>query len=269
LTEVTVEEVPTLAKLFPRFQEFPYKNENETFNGVPWTWGFLGLTYSPERVEAEPESWEILLEPTYKDRVAVLDDAQNNIALAAVILGLNPDRLTQEEMAEVKEFLTQIVTQSKTLAASYGDFTSLMAAGEVDLIFLGWIGIDFFIEGAEAKTIVPNRGPNGLPGRSLAFSDLLIIPPDADNRTAALAFGEQVIKGKTAADAASFLGAGVTNPEVVPLLDEKTRNLFPFDDLDSFFERVVLNLGFPRGESEFVTFEQTLKEWDDIKSAAL
>ncbi|MCL4289094.1 MAG: ABC transporter substrate-binding protein [Thermoleophilia bacterium] len=266
---ISVEEVPSLAKLFPRWQQFPYRNDDGTFNVVPWTWGSLGLTYSPERVGEVPESWEIVFDPAFKDRVVMLDDAQNNVSLAALILGFNPDELTQEQFAEVKDFLGRVMKQSKTLAPSFGDIVSLFAAGEVDLNFLGWIGTDVFIEGAETKTIVPAKNPDGSLGRSLAFCDCAMIPPDADNVPAALAFSEQLISGQIAADAAAYLAAGTTNPEVVALIDETTRALFPYDDLGAFFERVALPNGFPRESDEFVTFDETVKGWEDVKAAAL
>ena len=161
---ISVEEVPSLAKLFPRWQQFPYRNEDGTFNVVPWTWGPLGLTYSLDRVKEEPESWEIMFDPAFEDRVVMLDDGLTNMGLAAVILGFNPDELTQEQFAEVKDFLRRLLKQTKTLSPSYGDVISLFAAGEVDLNFLGWVGTDIFIEGAETKTIVPAKNPDGSPG---------------------------------------------------------------------------------------------------------
>ncbi len=266
---ITVEEVPSLAKLYPRFQEFPYRNDDGTFNAVPWTWGPLGLTYSPDRVDEEPENWDIMFDPAFTNRVVMLDDGLTNMGLAAVILGYNPDELTREQFEDVKDFLRRLLAQTKTLAPGYGDIISLFAAGEVDLNFLGWVGTDVLIEGGTAKTIVPAKNPDGSPGSALGYVDCAMIPPDADNVPAALGFCEQLISGQAAADVARDFVAGVTNPEVEALLSEEARAMFPYGDLDSYFQRVYLPSGFPRESDEFVTHGETFTAWDELKAEVL
>ena len=60
---MTVEQVPGLAGLLPAFQVAPWKNDDGTYNGAPWTWGFTGLTYRSDRVP-EPKSWHDILGPS-------------------------------------------------------------------------------------------------------------------------------------------------------------------------------------------------------------
>ena len=59
------------------------------------------------------------------------------------------------------------------------------------------------------------------------------------------------------------------NPEVVALLDEATRALFPYDDLSAYFERVYLPSGYPRESDEFVTHGETFEAWEELKAEAL
>ena len=62
----------------PAFQVAPWKNDDGTYNGVPWTWGFSGLTYRMDNVP-EPQSWQDILDPKYKGRVSTVDGAMNNV----------------------------------------------------------------------------------------------------------------------------------------------------------------------------------------------
>ena len=263
MSPITVEEIPELEKLYPIFQGKPWKNDDETFNSVPWTWGPLGITYAADRIE-EPASWDTMFEPKYKGRVTLLDDSVQHVQMASVILGYNPDELTHEQLAEVKEFLIRVVKQSKNITATTGDQVSLMASGEIDLVFLGWTGIDAAMrdKGKTAITVIPKGG------RSIGFADAAFVPPEADNRAAGLAFAQQLITGDVAAAAAKTFVAAVTNPEVVPLLDSSVKDMYPYDDVDAYFEQLYFPRGYPRGESEFVTYDEAVKAWEEIKAAA-
>ena len=88
---MTLEEVPGLAGLMPAFQVAPWKNDDGTYNGAPWTWGYSGVTYRTDRVP-EPTSWQILLDQKYKGRVSTVDSATNNVALGAIAVGIDPTR---------------------------------------------------------------------------------------------------------------------------------------------------------------------------------
>jgi spermidine/putrescine-binding protein len=263
LSKITEEEVPTLAKMYPAFQKAPWRNEDGTYNSVPWNWGVLGLTYAPDRID-EPKTWDVMFDPAMKGRVAAFDDGKQNVQLAAVILGYDPTQLTQPQLEEIKKWLVRLVKQLKTFTPTTGDQVSLLASGEVDLVFLGWIGIDALIKdkGGKAKTVVPQGG-------ALGYCDSLFIPPTADNRTTALAWCEESLKGKVAAQAANALYAGVPNPEVVPLLDPQVQKIVPYDNVEKFIsDEIVLPLGYPVKSDKFVTGDQALKAWEEVKAAA-
>ena len=42
ISPMTLDQVPGLAGLMTAFQGAPWKNDDGTYNGVPWTWGFTG-----------------------------------------------------------------------------------------------------------------------------------------------------------------------------------------------------------------------------------
>jgi len=259
LSPISVEELPALNKLYDKFKSSPWRNADGTFNSVPWTWGPLGITYRSDKID-EPKSWETIFEAKYKNRVGILDDAAH-IGTAAVILGYQMDKLTQPQLRECKSYMSRVLGQAKTLSAAFGDAVSLLASGEIDIFWSGWPQIDVLIadKGGSAKTIVPAGE------KAQAFSDANFIPPRADNRTTALAFIEQTISGQVAADAAKSLAAGVTNPDAQSLLDPALKALYPYDNIDRYFQQLVFSPGFPQGKSEYVTLEESVKAWQEVK----
>jgi spermidine/putrescine-binding protein len=257
---ISASELPVLDRLFPKFKGAPWRNEDGSFNSVPWTWGPLGITYRSDKID-QPKSWNTLFEPAFKNRIGILDDPAH-MGTAAVILGYQIDQLTQAQLSECKKYMQHVLKQAKTLSVAFGDAVSLLASGEIDVFWSGWPQIDVLIadKGGRAKTIVPSGE------RSQAFSDANFIPPGADNRAAALKFIEQTVSGSTAAEAAKSLAAGVTNPDVVSELDPSLKSLYPYDSIDSYFQQLVFSPGFPHGDSEFVTLDQSVKAWQEAKA---
>ena len=260
LSPITVSELPVLDKFYDKFKGSPWHNGDGTFNSVPWTWGPLGITYRSDKID-EPKSWEAVFDAKNKNRIGILDDPAH-IGTAAIILGYQIETLTQAQLGECKSYMKRVLKQSKTLSAAFGDAVSLLASGEIDIFWSGWPQIDVLIadKGGKSKTIVPAGE------KSQAFSDANFIPPDADNRATALAFIEQTVTGQVAADAAKSLAAGVTNPDVQGLLDPGLRVLYPYDNINSYFEQLVFSPGFPHGKSEYVTLEESVKAWQEVKA---
>jgi spermidine/putrescine transport system substrate-binding protein len=258
LSPITVEEVAALGDLFPAFDQAPYKNEDGTFNSVPHNFGWNGLAYVPDRVKVEdPETWEMLFDPSVKGRIGAWDEPIAQIQLAAFINGFNPDQLTHEQLDEVKGWWRRLRPQIKAFATSTGDIFSLLSNGDVDVAFLAWNATDQFAKGA--KAIIPREG-------AIGWVDAIFIPPDADNRATALAWCQLLLEGEVAAKMYGSFAGGATTTKVVPLLDQKTRKLFPYDDLRGLFDKLWKPRGFPRGESEFVTADEAVAAWQEIKA---
>jgi spermidine/putrescine-binding protein len=257
LSPITVEEVPALEHLFPVFDRAPYKNSDGTFNSIPHNFGWNGLAYAPERVSADPTTWDVLFDPSLKGRIGAWDEPLGQIQLGSFVNGFDPDRLTQEQLDEVKAWWKRLRPSIKAFPTSTGDIFSLLSSGDVDVAFPSWNATALFARGA--KAIIPREGAVG-------WLDALFIPPNADNRATALAWAQLLLEGKVAAKMYDSFAGGATTKTVVPLLDARTRKLFPYDDLESLFDRLWQPLGFPRGESEFVTADEAVAAWQEIKA---
>ncbi len=119
ISPMTVEQVPGLDGLLPALQVPPWRNDDGTYNGSPWTWGYSGVTYRTDRVP-NPASWQDLLKSEFKGRVSTIDSATNNVALGAIAVGIDPDTMTTEQLnGAVKDYLiSSSVKPGRSLPAS-------------------------------------------------------------------------------------------------------------------------------------------------------
>jgi spermidine/putrescine transport system substrate-binding protein len=261
---MTVDEVPGLAGLLPAFQVDPWKNEDGTYNGAPWTWGFTGLTYRTDRVP-EPASWMDILDPKYKGRVSTVDGALNNVGLASLAVGLDPDTLTTAQLqGEVKDYLTQLIGQIKALAPSIGDQISLLVSGDVDYMVAGltFMDAETAAKGVKTKTVVPSEG-------AIGWADTAFIPPTAPDKQNAFAWINHVLDPVQNAKANSDFLQGPGVAAAIPLLTPEAKAQYPFDDIDNYLQNTLtFNRGFPREpDGDRATYDQVIQTWEEVKAS--
>ena len=203
------------------------------------------------------------------DLVGKIEDADavmlyHNLALTAKILGLQSSALPKDKLGDVVGFLEQMVAQTNGIAPSFGDMTTQLVSGEVIAAFHGWSAMNNFAaeQGVTTiKTNLPNEG-------SHSFCDAYAIPSTAKNPNAALAWINQSLDPATNAEAATYLVGGVTVAAAVDKLDEVTRGLYPYDDLESLLEKAPLASLPPVESDDFVTFSEWQDAWAQLKAGS-
>jgi spermidine/putrescine-binding protein len=261
---MTLDQVPGLAGLMPAFQVAPWKNDDGTYNGVPWTWGFSGLTYRVGAVP-EPQSWQDILDPKYKGRVSTVDGATNNVGLASIAVGIDPDTMTTAQLqGEVKDWLLQLKSQIRALAPSIGDQISLLVSGDVDYMVVGLTFMDAVAakKGVKTKTIAPSEG-------ALGWADTTFITPTAPNPQNAYAFANQLLDPATNASANSSLQQGPGVQASIPMLSAADKALYPFDDINNYLQNTLtFNQGWPhQPEGDRATYDQVIQTWEEVKGS--
>jgi spermidine/putrescine-binding protein len=267
MAPISVADVPSLAKMYPFFQDSPIWRTApgaDTYNSVPWTWGAIGINYLTDKVEA-PESWNVLIDPKNKGRVGTIDDAYNNVSIAAIALGLDLTRISHDQLnGPIKDWLQKLKANAKTISTNLGDQQTLLVNKEVDYMS---VGLTLFVVGAKGQGadnvgfVVPKEGGFG-------FCDAAFVTPWAPHRENALAFCEALLDGETAALAADNLAGGVAVPDVVPLLDEATRSLYPYDRLNDYLTKELkFEVNYtPESGQDIVSFDEINSLWQQIKA---
>ena len=104
--------------------------------GLPFAWGSLPLVYDTAAFPAAPESWEVMWDEQYAQQMLWMDDANNSITLAALIVGAaNPYQLTDEDFAKIKDKLIAQKKLSLSYYAGFDDGVNLFAQNSIKLMF--------------------------------------------------------------------------------------------------------------------------------------
>jgi spermidine/putrescine transport system substrate-binding protein len=265
LLPIDPDRVPNLKKLFPFFSgdvgNF-WVNDDGTRTGVPYLWGFAGLTYDSAKVK--PTSYHDLLEPQFKGKVALIDDPQITFVLAAHLLGLDPGAVKKSDYAKVEDYLTRMVGQSKGASPTFADLGERIISGDATAIFTGFASINLTAAAKGVKTvttILPNEGGVG-------FCDAWAIPKSCDNLGTAYSWLNLVVQPKVNAQAAMANYYNVTVEDAVPFLSKDIKGLADYAHIDTVLEKAPFYNNPPQESSEFVTFDEMVKGWQEIKTKA-
>ncbi|MCJ7569443.1 MAG: extracellular solute-binding protein [Anaerolineales bacterium] len=255
--------IPNYDNLYDNFrgQDF-WEDEEGNVWGVPFTWGAEGSNYNADITEA-PASWTDLLEPEFKDRVGMVDDMNGAVIIAGRILGFGDQlpNITHEQLAQIKELILQFKSQARGIAPSFGDLNDLLVSGEVIVTYPGWAAVNSWAQerGVNVQHTIPAEG-------GFTFIDAFAIPAGADNYDTAIAWINESLSPEVQACQAAALAAGVVNPEAVPLLDEATANLYPYETINEVFEKAPVYSLPPLESDQYATYDDWLSMWEEAKA---
>jgi spermidine/putrescine transport system substrate-binding protein len=109
--------------IFPVFRNLP---DLQAGDGkvwmVPWDWGNTSILYRTDLVKDPEPSWNLLWNKEYAGRMATIDAVHDTPVVAALLAGVNPFDMTEEEMNKVADKLRE---QRPLLSAYTTDMTSV------------------------------------------------------------------------------------------------------------------------------------------------
>lgn len=264
-SEITTDEVPALDKMLPFFKEGSFwKISDGVYNSVPWTWGPIGFTGRPDRIPQDSiTSYQDFIKPEFKNRLETFDDALNVIATGAVASGLDPSKVTREQLnGPIKDYLTKLRPNLKVLATSLGDQINNLVSGDVDgtLVGFNWAVLETAKQGTETYFLVPEKEG------SYGFADAVFIPPNAPHRANALAYANAMLEGETAVTMQGYLNQLSPNPDVIEQASAELRALYP-EDLDVYTgETLQWNKSYNDPDGPYATIAEWTKLWEDVKA---
>ncbi len=128
LSPIDLDAVPNFRHLEDRFWGLHYDPKNRY--SIPYLWGTTGLAVNREKVPGETASWEILWNPKYRGRIAMLSDPDEVIGAALKYLGHSLNTINHGELREAETALLE----QKPLLAGYldpGQIKEKLADGEI------------------------------------------------------------------------------------------------------------------------------------------
>ena len=219
LSELDHDRLPHLGGTAPDFLGQNWDRENRF--SIPYLWGVTGIA-SDSRLVPSVDSWNALLDPRWKGRILMLDDAREAIAFGALILGIDPNTRDPESLARIQK----ILVDQKPLVRAYdsASFDDAVLSGEVTLA-QSWSGqiAKIMKEAPWVRFTIPREG-------AMVFVDNLAIPKNAPHAALALEFLDFVMEPEIAAEIC--LTTGYSTPSragraLLPRAVQDNRAMFP------------------------------------------
>ncbi|MBO3445463.1 spermidine/putrescine ABC transporter substrate-binding protein [Clostridium sp. CCUG 7971] len=184
---------------------------------VPYMFGTVGLVYNKDVVKEKVDSWDILWNEKYKNKIFMFDTYRDTMGAALKKLGYSLNTTDPKEIEEAKELL---LNQRKLVNPIYGvdNGTTMIPAGESDINMI-WSGegLNLQEENPNLVYVVPKEGAN-------FWIDSLCIPHNAKNVEGAEKFINFVSDKKSALRIADEIGYTTPNREARLQQPEDVRN---------------------------------------------
>lgn len=184
---------------------------------VPYMFGTVGLIYNKDVVKEKVDSWDILWDEKYKNKIFMFDTYRDTIGVALKKLGYSLNSTDPKEIEEAKELL---LSQRKLVDPIYGvdNGTTMIPAGESDINMI-WSGegLNLQEENPNLVYVVPKEGAN-------FWIDSLCIPSNAKNVSGAEKFINFVSDKESALRIADEIGYTTPNKEARLEQPESIRN---------------------------------------------
>jgi spermidine/putrescine transport system substrate-binding protein len=263
-TPITDQDVPSLAKMYPFFRDGDFWKICEgTYAAVPWTFGTIAVNIRTDKISADLlSSYEGLFDPKLKGRVGAFDDPLNMVATAAIATGLDPGKLTREQLnGPVKDWLVRLRPQLRALQTSIGDQSNVLASGDVWAEMIGmpvWVPT-LKAQGIPVAFVTPKEG-------ALGYADSIFIPPTAPHRQNAIAWINAMMEGDTAKAINESNFQLSSNPDVNATLSQDVISYYS-KDIQQYLGQMKFNRSYFDTSGPYATMEEWAKVWSDTKAA--
>ena len=149
LQPINWDNVPNVKNIDARFTHESY--DPDFAYSVPYTWGTMGILYNTETVLEAPDSWEVLMDETYKMDMFTLNAPRDTMAIALVMCGHDLNSTDPEHLQDAKELL--IRQKPLVLAYVVDEVKDKMIAGEAS-VALVWSGDATFCMSGDDLTVM-------------------------------------------------------------------------------------------------------------------
>ncbi|MEF9992310.1 MAG: spermidine/putrescine ABC transporter substrate-binding protein [Peptostreptococcaceae bacterium] len=215
IQELNKDNIPNISQMDKDYLNLQIDPGNKY--SVPYMFGTVGLIYNKDVVKEKVDSWDILWNEKYKDKIFMFDTYRDTIGAALKKLGYSLNSTNPKEIEEAKELL---LTQRKLVNPIYGvdNGTTMIPAGESDINMI-WSGegLNLQDENPNLVYIVPKEGAN-------FWIDSLCIPSNAKNVEGAEKFINFVSDKESALRIADEIGYTTPNKEARLKQPESVRN---------------------------------------------
>src|SRR5580693_4976251 len=251
--------VPAYIQLSPQLTNLPLVRVGNQVYGVPFMWGPAPLIYDTTVFANPPDSWNVLWDPKYKNKISVWDDL-STVYMAAQVLGYDkPDpsqlyNLTDEQLEAVKKKLIELKPNIRKIWSTGGELTNLFQNHEI-VLAMGWPlnTNDLRKLNFPIGETIPKENTTG-------WIDHLMVTAASNNKELAYAFLEYMIEAKTQKLVTDRTHYTPANPGASQFLTREEMKGLHLDNPDAYMQRIYFWQDVPRrGKYNEI--------WNEVKAA--
>jgi spermidine/putrescine transport system substrate-binding protein len=210
---------------------------------IPWQSGITGIAYNIKAAGGELKSINDLFDPKFKGKIGMLTEMRDTIGLLMLGDGQDPAKATFDSAQGAFDKLEQAKKDGQIRQFTGNDYQDDLVAGNF-VACIGWSGdvAQLALDEPNLRFVVPEEG-------GMRWSDTMVMPKGAQNRTAAAKWFDFVYDPVNAARIAAYVGyispvdgvreelaknkdtAALADSELMFPTDEMTKNLHVFADL--------------------------------------
>ncbi|MEM7121239.1 MAG: extracellular solute-binding protein [Pseudomonadota bacterium] len=141
LAPIETDRLSNWPDVIPSFKDLPGSVVDGKRLFVPEDWGQTSIMVrgdlAPEYADPANQTWNALWDENYAGRVSMIDYSTEASSIAAVILGLDPWNLSDDDLAKVHQKLKEQLPLNRLLGSSMTEIAQSMASGEI-IMAVGW-----------------------------------------------------------------------------------------------------------------------------------
>jgi len=252
LEKINFDNVPNFNDIDESLKNPYYDPKNEY--SVPYTTGTVGIIYNKKHVTKTVDSWSILWDEEYKDKILMFDNTRDAFSIAQFLLGQDVNTTKQDDLIKASEKLKE----QKPLVQQYvmDEIFDKMENEEAWIsTYYAGDAVSMMAENEDLDFVLPKEGFN-------YFVDAICIPKSAKNKEAAEKYINFLTDAQISAENIEFLSYTTPSTKARELMSEEySQNEIIFPTSETL-ERSQSFENLPDD-----TFAEMEKLWIEVKTS--
>ncbi|MEG0291331.1 MAG: extracellular solute-binding protein [Anaerovoracaceae bacterium] len=236
---------------------------------IPYAWNTVGIIYNQKYVDKEPDSWEILWDKKYKDKILMFSNSRDAFGIACKKLGYSLNTENDKELREA----TELLKQQKPLVQAYVMDQIFDKMENEEAYIAPYYSGDASLMMKYNKNLrvaFPKEGTN-------VFVDGASIPKSSDEKEAAEMFINFLNEPQIAVSNIEYIGYSTPNAEAYKLLPKSIREnktIYPDQKVIDTSEQFInlsqkANLDIDKYWVEVMASKESFVSWGLLPAMAI
>jgi len=252
-------QIPSYPQLSSKLRESSLVKANDQVYGVPFMWGPNPLLYDAKALAQAPDSWSVLWDPRYRDKISLWDEL-SSIYMAAQILGYDkPDpnqlyNLSDDQLLAVKKKLIELKPNVRKFWVTGGELTNLFQNHEI-VLAMGWP-----LNTVQLRKLNFPIGETIPKENTTGWIDHLMVTAASKRKDLATQFLAYMAEAKTQKLITDVTHYTPANPGAAQFMTDDQKKSLHLDSPDAYMQRIYFWQDVPRRA-------KYNEIWNEVKAA--